>query len=92
MSKLDVEANNVVQQVKPDFPKARPKGVVVSPHQTKLYVSTGRGNMIAVLKADSLEVPGSVKVGRRVWGHRPDARRLTPLHVRWRQQYGVGRG
>ena len=68
MSKLAVETNTVVQRVKLEFPKARPKGVVVSPHQTKLYVSTGRGNMIAALNADSLEVPGSVKVGRRVWG------------------------
>ena len=66
MSKLDVEANNAVRQVKLDFPKARRKGLVVSPDQTKLYIYTGSGNMIAAGNADTPELLGTVKVGRRV--------------------------
>ena len=92
VSKLDVAANAVVQQVKLDLPKAKPKGVVVSPDQQTLDISTGSGNMIAALNADTLELLGTVKVGRRVWGHRPDERWLAPLHVRWGQQHGVGGG
>ena len=68
VSKLDVAANTVTQQVKLDLPKAKPKGVVVSPDQETLYVSTGSGNMIAALNADTLELLGTVKVGKRVWG------------------------
>ena len=81
----------MVRQAKPDFFKARPKGVDISPHQTKLYVSTGSGSMIAALNADSLEVPGSVKVGRRVRGIAL-TRDGSRLYTCWRQQYGVGRG
>ena len=58
----------MVQQVKLDFPKAGPRGVVISPDQTKPCVSTGSSNMIAALNANTLEAPGSVKVDRRVWG------------------------
>ena len=41
---------------------------MVSPDQQTLYISTGSGNMIAALNADTLELLGTVKVGRRVWG------------------------
>ena len=68
VSKLDVAANTVVQQVKLDVPKAKPKGVVVSPDQKTLYVSTGSANMIAALNADTLELLDTVEVGKRVWG------------------------
>ena len=68
VSKIDVAANAVVLQVRLDVPKAKPKGVVLSPDQRTLYVSTGSGNMIAALNADTLELLGTVKVGKRVWG------------------------
>ena len=68
MSKLGVAANAMAQQVKLDRPKVRSKVVVVSPYQTKLYVSSGSGNMIAALNAGPLELLGTVKVGGRVRG------------------------
>ncbi len=49
-------------------PRVKPKGILLSPDGTRLYVSLGRGNAIAVLAPDTLELRGSVEVGVRVWG------------------------
>src|SRR5215510_2603328 len=68
VSKLDVAANKVIQTVKLDVPNAKPKGVVVSRDQHTLYVSTGGGNAIAVVEADTLTQKAAIPVGKRVWG------------------------
>ena len=68
VSKLDVAANKVVHTVKLDVPNAKPKGVVVSRDQRTLYVSTGGGNAIAVVEADTLVQKATIPVGKRVWG------------------------
>ena len=42
--------------------------IVVSPDGKFLYISTGRGNSIAMLNADSLELLANIPVGERTWG------------------------
>lgn len=49
-------------------PRVKPKGLVLSPDESRLYISLGRGNAIAVLDPETLELQGSIPVGRRVWG------------------------
>jgi len=68
VSKLDVAANKVVQAVPVDVPNAKPKGVLLSRDQHTLYVSTGGGNAIAVVDADTLAPKAVIPVGKRVWG------------------------
>jgi YVTN family beta-propeller protein len=46
----------------------KPKGVLLSPDEKTLYISTGRGNSIAVVDAETLEVKNTIPVGTRVWG------------------------
>ena len=42
--------------------------IKVSPDDKMLYVTTGRGNSVAFLDAETLELKGNVPVGKRVWG------------------------
>ena len=68
VSKLDVAANKLVQAVPVAVPNAKPKGVLLSHDQHTLYVSTGGGNAIAVVDADTLATKTVIPVGKRVWG------------------------
>jgi len=45
-----------------------PMGTVVSPDGKELYVSTGRGNAIAVIDPQKDGVATTIPVGNRVWG------------------------
>jgi len=57
---------------------ARPMGVVASPDGARVYVTTGRGQMLLAIDTAKNEVVGSVKVGTRPWGVgiSPDGKRL----------------
>jgi YVTN family beta-propeller protein len=68
VSKLDVAATKVVQAVPVAVPNAKPKGVLLSHDQHTLYVSTGGGNAVAVVDADTLATKTVIPVGKRVWG------------------------
>ncbi len=68
VSKLDVAANKVVHAAPVEVPNAKPKGVLLSRDQHTLYVSTGGGNAIAVVDADTLAPKTVIPVGKRVWG------------------------
>ena len=43
-------------------------GTAVSRDGKELYVSTGRGNMIAIIDTAKNEVMATIPVGNRVWG------------------------
>jgi YVTN family beta-propeller protein len=58
----------VVQAVPVAVPNAKPKGVLLSQDQHTLYVSTGGGNAVAVVDADTLTTKTVIPVGKRVWG------------------------
>jgi YVTN family beta-propeller protein len=68
VSKLEVATNKIVRMAKLDVPDAKPKGVVVSRDQKTLYVSTGGGNAVAAVDADTLAAKATIGVGKRVWG------------------------
>ena len=44
------------------------KGIRRSPDGKSFYIATGRGNTVAVLDAETLELTATIPVGRRVWG------------------------
>jgi YVTN family beta-propeller protein len=69
ISKLDVANNTVVQKASlAAIDGVKPKGVLLSPDEKTLYISTGRANQIAVLDAATLEIRNTIEVGSRVWG------------------------
>jgi len=45
-----------------------PMGTAVSHDGKELYVSTGRGNAIAIIDTQKNEVSTTIPVGNRVWG------------------------
>jgi YVTN family beta-propeller protein len=49
-------------------PETRPMGVVLDPARERLYISTGRGGTVAVVKADDGTLVSEVPVGPRPWG------------------------
>ncbi|MEZ5392638.1 MAG: hypothetical protein R2724_07090 [Bryobacterales bacterium] len=67
--KFDVETNKIVQRkklrreirlVKPKASGARADG--------RFWIATGRGDLVAVLDAHTLDLEKTIPVGRRVWG------------------------
>ena len=72
VSKVDRSTNRVVavnRRLRREInPRVKPKGILLSPDGGRLYVSLGRGNAIAVIDPETLDLEGSVPVGVRVWG------------------------
>lgn len=75
---INAKEHRVVRTVTIPIADARPKGAVVNPQGTRLYVTTGRGGQVIALDGQSLELRGSVTVGDRPWGIAlsPDGERL----------------
>jgi YVTN family beta-propeller protein len=46
----------------------KPTGMALSPHASKLYVSTGRGKMVFVIDTAANKPVTSFEVGQRPWG------------------------
>ena len=65
---IDVAADRVVARATLTGESARPMGVALSPDDSVLFVTTGRGRRLVRLDAASLAVTGSVEVGDRPWG------------------------
>lgn len=67
--KFDVETNKIVQRKKlrREIRLVKPKGIRRGP-DGRFWVATGRGDLVAVLNADTLELEKQIPVGRRVWG------------------------
>lgn len=68
VKKIDMEKYAILATKKIADEKAKPKDVLLSKDESKLYVAGGRANQIIVLKADTLELIKKVPVGKRVWG------------------------
>lgn len=72
VSKVDRSTNSIVtvnNRLRREVnPRVKPKGILLDPGTNRLYVSLGRGNAIAVLDPDTLQLQGSVEVGVRSWG------------------------
>ena len=75
---VDTKNHSVIKTLKITGELARPMGVVASPDGTRVYMTTGRGQMLLAIDTAKNEVVGSVKVGTRPWGVgvSPDGKRL----------------
>jgi YVTN family beta-propeller protein len=75
---VDTKNHSVIKTLKITGELARPMGVVASPDGTRVYVTTGRGQMLLSIDTAKNEVVGTVKVGARPWGVgiSPDGKRL----------------
>lgn len=68
VKKVDVESGKIIGKMPLANDKAKPKDVLLSRDEKKLYVAGGRANQIFVLDANTLEIHASIPVGKRVWG------------------------
>ena len=67
--KFDVATNKIVQRKKlrREIRLVKPKGIRRGP-DGRFWVATGRGDLVAVLNAETLDLEKQIPVGRRVWG------------------------
>lgn len=75
---IDAEAHRVAFTVPIPGAGVMPMAAVVSHSGTELFVSTGRGNAVAVIDLNRRQVVEMIPVGQRVWGLAlsPDGRTL----------------
>jgi YVTN family beta-propeller protein len=77
LTMIDVKALEPIKTI--DLGKGlRPMGTHMAPDGTRLYVSTGRSQMVLFVDTKKNEVVGSVEAGPRPWGIAvsPDGRTL----------------
>ena len=68
VKKVDMRAYRVLAATKIADEKAKPKDVLLSRDEKRLYVAGGRANQVLVLDADTMKVRKGIPVGKRVWG------------------------
>lgn len=68
--KFDLATNKIVarKKLRREIRLVKPKGVRLGPGGEKIWISTGRGNAVAVLDAETLKLEATIPVGVRVWG------------------------
>ena len=66
MHVVDTKTHTVTKTLKITGEMARPMGVTASPDGRRVYVTTGRGQMLLAIDTAKDEVVGSVKVGTRL--------------------------
>ncbi len=67
--KIDVATAKILarKKLRREIRLVKPKGVRWGP-DGRVWVSTGRGDAVAVLNPDTLELEATIPVGKRVWG------------------------
>ena len=68
VKKVDIASGKIIGKMPLADDKAKPKDILLSVDETKLYVAGGRANRIFVLDSTTLEIHNSIPVGKRVWG------------------------
>lgn len=68
VKKVDMTTFEVLGVQKIADEKAKPKDVILSKDETKLYVAGGRANEVIVMDAETMEPIKGIPVGKRVWG------------------------
>jgi YVTN family beta-propeller protein len=68
VSAVDTVLKKVAQTIRIEGADVRPMGAVPSWDGHEVYVSTGQGNLVAVINADKNAVDATIKVGGRPWG------------------------
>jgi PQQ-dependent catabolism-associated beta-propeller protein len=65
---IDTKTFKITKKSVVDIDKSKPMAIRLSPDNKTLYLTTGRAAKVAILDAETLELKGSVDVGKRVWG------------------------
>jgi PQQ-dependent catabolism-associated beta-propeller protein len=65
---IDTKTMKIIKKATVDINKSKPMAIRLSPDDKTLYLTTGRAAKVAIMDADTLELKGSVAVGKRVWG------------------------
>lgn len=68
VKKVDVASGKIIGKMPLANDKAKPKDVLLSKDESRLFVAGGRANQIFVLDANTLEIHNTIPVGKRVWG------------------------
>ena len=68
VKKVDMTTFEVLGVQKIADEKAKPKDVILSKDETKLYVAGGRANEVIVMDSETMEPIKGIPVGKRVWG------------------------
>ncbi len=68
ITKFDMVDLIEIAKVRLEEVETKPKGIVLLPKRNELLVTTGRGNTVVILNAETLERLGTIGVGKRVWG------------------------
>jgi YVTN family beta-propeller protein len=68
VSVADTRTHRVVATIKLEGERALPMGAVASPDGKTIFVTTGRGNQVAVLDVATNSVRSMINVGDRPWG------------------------
>jgi len=68
VKKVDIESGTIIGKMPLADDKAKPKDILLSIDESKLFVAGGRANSIFVLDANTLEIHKKIPVGKRVWG------------------------
>jgi PQQ-dependent catabolism-associated beta-propeller protein len=68
--KWELATNKIVQRKKlrREIRLVKPKGIRRGPDDKSFFIATGRGDVVAVLDAETLDLQATIPVGRRVWG------------------------
>ena len=65
---IDTRTREIVGVTELEGAEGKPVGVVVSPDGRRVYVANGGAGRLSVVDAATLDVVGSIPVGRRPWG------------------------
>ncbi len=65
---IDTKTMKVIKKSIVAVDKSKPMAIRLSPDNKILYLTTGRAAKVAILNADTLELKGTIAVGKRVWG------------------------
>jgi YVTN family beta-propeller protein len=65
---VDSTTHKVVRQISLTPDTLRPMGLLTSPDDARVFVTTGRGGTLEIIDTATETVQGSVRVGERPWG------------------------
>src|SRR4051812_36516545 len=68
VSVVDTAAHRVITAIKIEGADVRPMGSVASRNGREVFISTGRGNLVAVIDSETNTVVARIPVGQRPWG------------------------
>ncbi|MEM7468251.1 MAG: glutaminyl-peptide cyclotransferase, partial [Pseudomonadota bacterium] len=68
VKKVDIATGKIIGKRPLGDDKAKPKDVLLSLDESRLFVAGGRANAIFVMDAETLDILATIPVGKRTWG------------------------